>query len=46
MGSVLSKTNENNTGRVTNINIACFNRSKPDESYQPNQNDKSKVKSD
>lgn len=26
MGSVLSKTNEDNTNRVTTINVNCFNR--------------------
>lgn len=25
MGSVLSKTNEDNTHRVTNISVSCFN---------------------
>lgn len=28
MGSVLSKTNEDNTHRVTNITVNCFNSEK------------------
>lgn len=49
MGSVLSKTNEDNRGRVTNINISCFNRKNSDEiktKNPPSSNDKSLEKSD
>lgn len=42
MGSVLSKTNEDNTNRVTNININCFNNINKDKDYKPLNQNKSK----
>lgn len=46
MGSVMSKTNEDNTNRVTNITINCFNGSKNDKDKTKSVNGPKKVKSE